>query len=616
MNNVIGKKMFKQVISFVLLLFFISSLIVGQQFQTTADKTTIGQNERVQVYFEFTGGDNSGIKNFQPPSFSGFRILSGPNQSSSVQIINGSMSASVTFSYVLAPTQIGEFTIGSAAVEFKGSQYKTNPVVIKVIQGAQSAQQKSDDASMSQSDIAENLFIIAEANKRSAYKGEQITVTYKLLTRLEISSPQITKLPTYKGFWAEELEAINNLRFEIEMYKGQRFRSAVLKSVALFPSQSGKLTITPFELNIPVIIQRKKQRGDIFDEFFNDSFFGTRQTVEYLAKSNTLTVDVSELPSNGKPESFNGAVGDFKFSTNLDKVNVETNEPVTLKINISGTGNIKLLEVPKIKLPSGFEQYDPKTSENIIRKNVISGSKIGEYLIVPRVAGEKEIPPIQFSYFNPNSKKYITISSPSYKLIIKRGENYTENSVTGFTKEDVKLLNEDIRYIKTSNFNLEKIDQSNLISTWFWYSIALPFLIFVSILTIKKRQDKLNGNVQLVKYQKAEKNARARLKNAKKALDENDISKFHNEISKAIAGYLEDKLNLQKADFTQDKALGLLKNKNVNDSLIDEVKEILDRCEFIRFAPQLGDQIQSGELHEKTVKVIVNLENSILIRKK
>jgi hypothetical protein len=235
---------------------------------------------------------------------------------------------------------------------------------------------------------------------------------------------------------------------------------------------------------------------------------------------------------------------------------------------------------------------------------------------VPRVAGEKEIPPIQFSYFNPNSKKYITISSPSYKLIIKRGENYTENSVTGFTKEDVKLLNEDIRYIKTSNFNLEKIDQSNLISTWFWYSIALPFLIFVSILTIKKRQDKLNGNVQLVKYQKAEKNARARLKNAKKALDENDISKFHNEISKAIAGYLEDKLNLQKADFTQDKALGLLKNKNVNDSLIDEVKEILDRCEFIRFAPQLGDQIQSGELHEKTVKVIVNLENSILIRKK
>ncbi|MBU1096238.1 MAG: BatD family protein [Bacteroidetes bacterium] len=608
--------MFKQVISFVLLLFFISSLIVGQQFQTTADKTTIGQNERVQVYFEFTGGDNSGIKNFQPPSFSGFRILSGPNQSSSVQIINGSMSASVTFSYVLAPTQIGEFTIGSAAVEFKGSQYKTNPVVIKVIQGAQSAQQKSDDASMSQSDIAENLFIIAEANKRSAYKGEQITVTYKLLTRLEISSPQITKLPTYKGFWAEELEAINNLRFEIEMYKGQRFRSAVLKSVALFPSQSGKLTITPFELNIPVIIQRKKQRGDIFDEFFNDSFFGTRQTVEYLAKSNTLTVDVSELPSNGKPESFNGAVGDFKFSTNLDKVNVETNEPVTLKINISGTGNIKLLEVPKIKLPSGFEQYDPKTSENIIRKNVISGSKIGEYLIVPRVAGEKEIPPIQFSYFNPNSKKYITISSPSYKLIIKRGENYTENSVTGFTKEDVKLLNEDIRYIKTSNFNLEKIDQSNLISTWFWYSIALPFLIFVSILTIKKRQDKLNGNVQLVKYQKAEKNARARLKNAKKALDENDISKFHNEISKAIAGYLEDKLNLQKADFTQDKALGLLKNKNVNDSLIDEVKEILDRCEFIRFAPQLGDQIQSGELHEKTVKVIVNLENSILIRKK
>ncbi|PKL90308.1 MAG: hypothetical protein CVV23_00190 [Ignavibacteriae bacterium HGW-Ignavibacteriae-2] len=616
MNNVIGKKMFKQVISFVLLLFFISSLIVGQQFQTTADKTTIGQNERVQVYFEFTGGDNSGIKNFQPPSFSGFRILSGPNQSSSVQIINGSMSASVTFSYVLAPTQIGEFTIGSAAVEFKGSQYKTNPVVIKVIQGTQSAQQKSDDASMSQSDIAENLFIIAEANKRSAYKGEQITVTYKLLTRLEISSPQITKLPTYKGFWAEELEAINNLRFEIEMYKGQRFRSAVLKSVALFPSQSGKLTITPFELNIPVIIQRKKQRGDIFDEFFNDSFFGTRQTVEYLAKSNTLTVDVSELPSNGKPESFNGAVGDFKFSTNLDKVNVETNEPVTLKINISGTGNIKLLEVPKIKLPSGFEQYDPKTSENIIRKNVISGSKIGEYLIVPRVAGEKEIPPIQFSYFNPNSKKYITISSPSYKLIIKRGENYTENSVTGFTKEDVKLLNEDIRYIKTSNFNLEKIDQSNLISTWFWYSIALPFLIFVSILTIKKRQDKLNGNVQLVKYQKAEKNARARLKNAKKALDENDISKFHNEISKAIAGYLEDKLNLQKADFTQDKALGLLKNKNVNDSLIDEVKEILDRCEFIRFAPQLGDQIQSGELHEKTVKVIVNLENSILIRKK
>ncbi|MBN1300546.1 MAG: BatD family protein [Melioribacteraceae bacterium] len=605
-------------INILLFTFFVilgSGELSAQQFKASVDKTTVGQNERFQVYFEFSGSDINSLSNFRNPSFNGFKVLSGPNQSTNMQIINGQVSASLTYTYVVAATEIGEFTIGSASIESKGTEYKTDPIKIKVVQGTTQPQQQSTDESVSFEEIAKNLFIRAEADKNTAYKGEQVTVTYKLFSALNISSPQITKLPQYKGFWAEELESVNNLQWQIEMYNGRRYRVALLKRVALFPTQSGELSVTPFELTIPVIVQRKRQSRDIFDEFFNDSFFGRRQSVDFPAESNTLKINVRELPEDGKPESFNGAVGDLDFSAKLDKTEGSTNEPITITVSLSGKGNIKLLDVPKLNLPPGFEQYEPKTTENITRKNIVSGIKTAEYLIVPRVPGTKQIPSIEFSYFNPATKKYITKRSSPYTLNIRRGESDIQSSVSGFSKEDIKLLSEDVRFIKTSDFNLQKIDKTRLVKSWFWISLVIPFIAFIGFIGLKKRQDKISGNIQLLKYQKAEKIARSRLKSAKKALEAGDIAKFHAEISVAIYGYLEDKLNLEKAEFTTEKALRELKNRNVNDELIHKVRSTLDKCEFIRFAPQMSNKTESGELHESTVKLIVELENSILLRK-
>jgi len=514
----------------LLFIYCVSAAYVNaQQFNATVDRTTVGQFDRFQVYFTFEGGDVNGLSNFRAPSFNGFRILSGPNQSSSMQIINGKVSGSITFSYIVQPSAIGDFTIAEASVNHSGNTYHTQPVKITVVKGTPQ-QQKENDGGYSREELGKNVFIVAEANKYRALLGEQITVTYKLYTKLNISSPQISKLPSYEGFWAEEVGPLQNINFEIGMYKGERFRIAKIKQVALFPSKTGTLSVTPFELNVPVIVKKKRTGNDVFDEFFNDSFFGKTETVDFQARSNIIKVEVDPLPSNA-PASFNGAVGDFNFKAEIDRKDVVTNESITLRLSISGSGNLKLLKVPEPQLPTGFEKYEPKTVENINRGAVISGQKIIDYLIVPRTAGQKEIPPVEFTYFNPSSRRYITLKSPAFNINVRQGIAGNESASPGFAREDIKLLSEDIRFIKTSNFDLERKQELTLIKPWFWISVIAPFFGLIGIVVFKRRHDRLSGNIQLMRYQKAEKAARKRLVIAKRALDKNDTVNFYSELS-------------------------------------------------------------------------------------
>ncbi|MCL6099061.1 MAG: BatD family protein [Bacteroidetes bacterium] len=586
----------------------------AQKFSATVDKTTVGQYDQFQVYFTFDGGDINGLSNFRPPAFGGFKILSGPNQSSSMQIINGKVSGSITYSYILQPTNIGSYSIGSASVEYGGKSYNTNTLNVKVEKGTPQ-QQKESNGGYSQQELAKNVFIVAEANKTRAALGEQITVTYKLYTKLNIASPQITKLPSYEGFWAEDLGPIQNINFQIGMYKGERYRMAVIKQVALFPSKTGTLSVTPFELNIPVIVKKKKTGNDVFDEFFNDSFFGRTQTVNYDAKSNTIKVEVEPLPANA-PSSFAGAVGNFTLKADLDKTNVVTNESLTLRLTIGGNGNIKLLKVPEPQLPAGFDKYEPKTIDNVNRNSIISGQKIVDYLIVPRSPGQKEIPPVEFTYYNPSSKKYVTLKTQSFKINVRQGVGDNNVASQSYSKEDVKLLSEDIRYIKTSDFKLEPRHEISLIKPWFWISVVVPFLGLFGAVSFKKRQDKLYGNVQLLRYQKAEKAARKRLKLSKAALDGGKISEFYSELSFALFGYLEDKLAIQKSEFTLEGAVNELTIKSVSEDLIDRVKLIAEKCEYVRFAPQGETSASAQEIYDEAVKVIVELDSSIDTRKK
>lgn len=601
----------------VLFLFVFLSSVFAQKFEVSVDKTTVQQNERFQVYFTFDGGDRSSLQSFKPPNFKNFSVLSGPNQSSSMSIINGNVSSTITYSYIIVAPNIGDFTVESASVEYKGNEYKTDELKINVIKGAaKSTNSQTNNQAMSNDELKENVFIRAIADKHNVVKGEQVTVTYKLYTKLNISSPQISKLPQYKGFWAEALETGNNIQFEVEMYDGVRYRSAVLKKVALFPTKSGQLTVTPFELEIPVIVKKSQRNNDPFDSFFNDSFFGRTETIQFKAVSNDVVINVNDLPTNGMPESFAGAVGEFSFQATLDKNEVKANEPVTLKLEVTGKGNIELIDLPTVKLPPGFEQYDPKSSKNVNTNGVVSGTKTEEYLIVPRVPGIKEIEPIKFSYFDPRLKRYIEQTSPKFIINVGIGDSEFASSNSGFSKEDVKLLSQDIRFIQTSNFELVPKEKGSIVKSWFWGMLIFPLFMMLITIGIKRRQDKISGNVQLVKSRKAEKKAKLRLKFAQKALEENNLEKYYEEVSKGLFGYLEDKLQLQKAESSIEKVSSLLEKNGVNNELIQHVKDILEKCEFSRFAPQAQTTEIATNLYNETVNIIVEIENLVNSKKK
>lgn len=602
---------------YLFLLIVSAGFAFGQNLKVSVDKTTVGENERFQVYFSFEGGSLNDISNFRGPQVQGMRVLSGPNQSTNMQIINGRVSSSITYSYVVVAPQKGVFEIGEASIDYQGKTYKSKPIKIQVVQGSSPNNPNSNTGGMATDDLEKNVFIRAIPSKSSVYVGEQVTVEYKLYTKLNISSPKISKLPTYNGFWVEQLDGSRNLNFNIEMYNGERYRVATIERVALFPTKSGDLDVTRYELEVPVVQRRRSNSRDLFDDFFNDSFFGRSETIEFTAKSNKLNIKVKPLPTQGQPESFNGVVGNFKFNSSIDKNEVEVNEPVTLKINISGTGNIKLLELPEPKLPPGFEVYDPKSTESITRVNTIQGTKQIEYLIVPRLPGEKFIPPFEFSYFDPQSNKYFTFSTDKYSINVKPGTgvDYSQGT-TGFSKEDVKLLNQDIRYIKTSNYELTKTTDNTLLGLWFWLSLILPSAGLFGFILFKKRQDKISGNLQLSKFKKAEKAAKNRLKSAKKELDAGNKQAFYDEISNALNGYLEDKLNIKRSEFSIDKALDLIKTAGINNELSDRVKSVFDKCEFARFAPKVDDLHAEAEFYNNTVDVIVKLENELSKKRK
>lgn len=599
-----------------LLLFILSvSISLAQEFSASVDKTTVGQNERFQIYFTFQNGDLNRLRSFTPPSFKGLKIISGPNESRNMQIINGQVSGSLTYSFIAAAPNLGKITIGSASVSFGGTKLKSDPIIINIVKGTATNKKVDSKLGISAEELKKNVFIRAIPSKNSIMQGEQLTVTYKLYTKLNISSPQISKLPTFSGFWSEDLETSQNIQFQIEMYKGERYRAATIKKVALFPTKSGKLELTPFVLRVPVIVKSKRSRNDIFDDFFNDSFFGRTETIEHLAKSNKVVINVKPLPGTNVPKSFTGAVGKFNFNIDLDKEEVELNEAITVKARISGSGNIALLKLPEINFPNGFEKYEPKTSDRINRKNIISGRKDIEFIIVPRIPGTKEIKPIEFTYFDLRKNDYVTLSSKSFTLNVKEGEgNYAQN-VSGYSKEDIKLLNEDIRFIHTSGFDFIKREEIANVSIIFIFGLIFPLGGLLGLLVFRKRYDKLSGNISLLRYQKAVKNAKQHLKQATKSLEVNNLSEYYNNLSQALFGYLGDKLSIQNADFTLDRAIDKLNEKNVNPELIENIKRISEKCEFARFAPNAVGKDSRGEIFKSVESIIEEVESSVQLKK-
>ena len=555
------------------------------------------------------------VKDFRAPSIQGFDVLMGPSRSTNVSIINGDRSESITFTYILMATKEGEYTLAGATASAKGHQVISNSVKIKVLPADQTSnagggggQGRASERTSSGTSISSNdLFITSTLSKTNVYEQEALLLTYKIYTVVDLRGFENVKLPDFKGFHSQEVELPANRRWGLEHYKGRNYHSTIYRQFVLFPQQAGKLTIDPARFDASVNIVQEVD--DPIEAFFNGgaNSFQVRKTLT----TPKLTIDVKALPS-GKPAGYSGGVGTFNISSSINSTQVKTNDAITVKVVISGTGNLKLVSEPEIKFPEDFEVYDPKVDNQFrLTNSGLSGNKVIEYLAIPRNAGTYKIPPVQFSYFDIKTQSYKTLSTEEYVVQVEKGEGNATQTIANFTnKEDLKILNEDIRFIKQNEVTLTPKGVFFFGSTSYWLFYLVPGVLFIAFFIIYRKQIAANANVARVRTKKANKVAVKRMKLAGKLLASNQREAFYDEVLKALWGYISDKLNIPVSRLSKDNIEEELQKVGVQAELIKEFIGALDQCEFARFAP--GDPNQAmDQVYKASLDVISKMENSI-----
>ncbi len=572
-------------------------------------KVQMGQQFRLTYTFE--DGDP---KDFRLPELSDFDILMGPSTSTSISIINGQTSRSFSYTYVLMPKQEGTFTIAPATAQVKKAEVQSNSLTVTVLpkdkntQVGQSSQASSSQGATSvQSLTEENLFIRVIPSKTHVMEQEGLTLTYKLYSRVDVSGFENAKFPEYKGFISQEVELPQNQQWDMENYNGLNYRTAVLRQTVLYPQQSGQLDIESGSFDLIVRVRNNNPRS----RSFFDDFFDTYQDVRKTLTTKPLKITVDPFPF-GKPAHFSPFAGSLKLSSSISTTSVTADEAVTLKLVLTGSGNMKMLKTPDVKFPADFDIYDPKVTNSF--KNTakgVTGSKTIEYLVIPRYAGSFEIPSVEVSYFDLATKSYKTLVSDSYTLEVAKGSQSDPTVVSNayVAKENVRFLGQDIRYLKT---DLKLKPHAGLIygQSWFVWAFVLPFAIFVIVLLICRKQAKANADVAAVRTRKASKVAVRRLKKAASFLKAGDRSQFYEEVLKALWGYTSDKLNIPLSKLSKEHMDEQLEQSHVSETIRKEYMEILETCEFEQYAPSSGAQ-GMDELYAKTLKVIDKMESTI-----
>ena len=604
-------------ITYILLLFVaIANTAIAQKFTASASKTKVAVGETFQLTYSL----NANGSNFKMPALNEFDVYSGPNQSTSMSFVNGAMSQSISLSYILSAKKEGKITIQPGSVSVNGAAVQSNSLVIEVVKGSPTTQnqqnpnnpnqQQQNPTAPSSEDVGNNLFVKTTVNKTKVYQGEQITITHKVYTRYQLRGFQDIKFPDYTGFWSQDVPS-NNQQIQLtnENVDGVVYSVAELKRTYLFPQRSGKLTIEPMKVEVVVRKQSNRQPRDIFDQFFGGGYVDAN----YSVKSKPITIDVIPLPEANKPAGFAGAVGDFSFKAEVNKDKVKANDAINLTVTITGKGNIKLVDPLKVNFPEDFETYDAKTKENISATvNGVSGSKTFDYLAIPRHEGDYKISDINFSYFDPEKKQYITLPSPEFKIHVDKGKD-GEGGASVFNprnKEDVKVLGNDIRYIKTNNIILRPKENYFFGSTLFYLGLISPFILFLAFIIIRRKRIEQNKDVVAVKSRKATKMAKKQLLLAEKHLKSNNKESFYVEIFKALYGYVGNKLNIPTANLNKETITDSLRIKGVTEATIQQLMSTLDNCEFAHYAPTTV----SGDLksiYYNTVELITKIENEI-----
>ena len=559
------------------------------------------------------------VKDFLAPQAKGFDVLMGPSRSqqSSTQIINGKVSSSrsITYTYILMAVSEGTFNIPSASIEVDGEKIFSNPLTIKVLpkdkEDANSNQGNSGISSRNQKSsgrITDNdLFVLATASKTKVHEQEAILVTYKAYTTVDLRQ-LLGKMPDQQGFYVQEVELPTQKTFKLEHYKGRNYNTVVYRQYVLFPQKAGRLEIPAVTFDA-VVAQRVAVSDDPFEAFFNG---GGYVEVNKKIVAPKVVINVEPLPS--KPEGYSGGVGTFTMKSDISTTELKANEAVTIKLTISGTGNMKLVSAPEVKFPHDLEIYDPKIDDNYqLTADGLSGTKTIEYLAIPRHAGNFTIPPIEFKYFDIKSETYKTLKTDAYTLKVNKGDGSSANQqvIADFTnKESVKVLGTDILFIKTGDSALMQKGKYFFGTTAYYLWYIIPFVLFIVFVVIYRKQAVENANVARVKTKKANKVATKRMKLAGKLLSENKVNEFYDEVLKALWGYISDKLNIPVSKLSRDNIEAELAGHGVSEELIKEFIGALSECEFARYAP--GNQNEAmDKVYSASVDVISKMENSI-----
>jgi hypothetical protein len=612
MKKVIGYISISLLIGLAVLLF--TSDLMGQSFTAAVSKNRVAVGEPFQIEFSISNG---GADNFKAPAaLKDFDVYQGPNHSSSMQIVNGNMSQSTSISYVIAAKREGKFTIGPASITSGGNKKESNSIIIEVAKGGagntnannnNSAPAQGNSAPVQSSD--ENLFARTSVNRTKVYQGEQITVVHKIYTRLSLRGFQDVKFPSYNGFWSQDAPQKGQITLTNENIDGINYNVAELKRTFLFPQRSGTLEIEPVDVEC-IVRQRSRQAQNVFDQFFGT---GGYEDVLMKTKSKPVKIEVLPLPEANKPEDFSGAVGNFSFKASMNKSKVKTNEAINLSISISGSGNLKLIDALKVNIPEDIEKYDPKINDNIAASNSgVSGTKSFDYLLIPRQAGDFKIDKINFSYFDPDKKTYVTLPSPEFNINVSKGkdDDISSPTVMDMQKKDVAIVGNDIRYIKTNNIELTKKDNGFWGSKGFYGGIFSPMLLFAAFILARRKHVNDNSNMVLVKSRKANKMARKRLTQAEKHLKENKKEQFYEEIFKALYGYLSDRLSIPFAELTKESISAALRSKAVDEETCMKLEATLNNCEYARYAPSAVSNDLQGAYND-AASVITRIEDQI-----
>jgi hypothetical protein len=601
----------RKTIILTIILIFLHLYTEGQDISVVADYPEV---VRAGQQFSISWTINSGGGDFTEPSFNSFYKLMGPqtSYSSSTQIINGKISRETTYTYVyyLQALKEGKFVIPPAVFTFKNKSYYSDSLRIEVI-GGNAAQQNVQGAGKNnmneqEQESSDDVFVNLLLDKKEVFLGEHIVATVKIYSKVDISGINEIKFPGFEGFLKTDLNTPQLTSLKRENINGTNYGTGVVQQFLLYPQISGEINIDPVQIS--VLIQQKTGQSD---PFFGD-FFSTYTTVPKAVFSKALKVKVNPLPGI-KPADFSGIIGKATLNASLNKDTVNVNDAVSLKLVISGSGNLKLANAPTMKMPADLEVYDPKITDDLKNGlNGTTGQKTFEYLLIPRHYGDFTIPIVSYSFFNLSARQYENLTTPELHFYARKGSEQNAGITVygGVSKEDVKYLGKDIRFIKSDPGFLKKAGNIFSSKRSFYSVYAFALILFLAVLFVRREHIRRNSDLTTVRNRKAGKVAGKRLREAEKCLKEKQSDKFYEEILKAIWGYLSDKLNIPVSELTRNSAVNSLTEKGIAEAEINNLTSILDTCEFARFAPS-SSAAEAEKIYEGASKFIRLVENSI-----